>query len=464
MLEGLEATEIRFKQIPTNNEVFRYDAEYFQKAHLLLDSTIRGGEHIIVEDDFDVSKLAGFEFTKYYTPHNMESKDSYIALTSKNIQQNNLVLNDYITIDKTIADTFLTRSKIAKHDIVLSYTGEYRRALVMLGDGYQLGPNICRIRPISGAHIDSFYLSVFLNCKYGQQLLDREKTLSAQPTVAMSRIRKLPIPVLGPDVQKTIAAKYLEADELRNLSEGIYKNAMSSLLNNLGLKDYIPEPDSKNVKTLKESFLSSGRFDAEYYQPKFDQLFSLLEAFPSDTIGNLASLSKSVEPGSEAYQDSGIPFVRVQDLSVFGLSETEVHLSETDFGNVIRPKKDTILLSKDGSIGIAYKVEQDLDCITSGAILHLIIKEKKILPNYFTLVLNSVVVKMQSERDAGGSIIQHWKPSEIEKVVIPILPKSTQQELSDMVDHSFELRKQSLALLQEVKDLVEKSIQEKEGI
>lgn len=40
----------------------------------------------------------------------------------------------------------------------------------------------------------------------------------------------------------------------------------------------------------------------------------------------------------------------------------------------LQPKKDTILLSKDGSVCIAYKVEKDLDIVTPGAILHLELK------------------------------------------------------------------------------------------
>ena len=31
----------------------------------------------------------------------------------------------------------------------------------------------------------------------------------------------------------------------------------------------------------------------------------------------------------------------------------------------LQPKKETILLSKDGGVGIAYKVEKDLDIVTS---------------------------------------------------------------------------------------------------
>ena len=198
--------------------------------------------------------------------------------------------------------------------------------------------------------------------------------------------------------------------------------------------------------------------DAEYYQPKYDRLFIYLNGFPCSTLGELTSILKSVEPGSDAYQDNGIPFVRVQDLTKFGITETDVHLSENDYPTVIRPKKDTILLSKDGSVGIAYKVEEDTNCITSGAILHLTVKDRNVLPDYLTLVLNSIIVKMQAERVAGGSIIQHWKPSEIETVKVPILPKTIQKELSNKVQLCFALRKESEQLLQDAKTLVENVI------
>ena len=173
----------------------------------------------------------------------------------------------------------------------------------------------------------------------------------------------------------------------------------------------------------------------------------------------IATLTKSVEPGSDAYGDEGVPFVRVADLSKFGLSEPTIYLDRTAFKDVIRPKEDTILLSKDGSVGIAYKMDEPLDVITSGAIIHLTVTDKEVLSDYLTLVINSVVVKMQAERDAGGSIIQHWKPSEIEEVVIPILPMAEQVKLTEMVRQSFALRKESKHLLHEATHIVEQAIE-----
>jgi restriction endonuclease S subunit len=122
------------------------------------------------------------------------------------------------------------------------------------------------------------------------------------------------------------------------------------------------------------------------------------------------------------------------------------------------------LLTKDGSVGIAYKVEEDLDYITSGALLHLTVKQKRVLPDYLTLVLNSIIVQSQAERDAGGSIIQHWKPSEIGDVIIPILDDDTQKKITTDVQSSFSLRRQSEQLLNFAKQAVEMAIEEGEDI
>lgn len=216
----------------------------------------------------------------------------------------------------------------------------------------------------------------------------------------------------------------------------------------------------KNYSVCK----SSGRLDAEYYQPKYDALFAQLSKYECDTIKDIAHIKKSVEPGSEAYQDSGIPFLRVSDVSKFGISEPNIYLSPSDFNlNELRPKKDTILLSKDGSVGIAYKVEEDMDCITSGALLHLLVFNEDYIPDYLTLVLNSIVVQMQAERDSNGAIIQHWKPSEIEQVIIPKLPKPIQETISAKIQESFALKAESKRLLGEAKMMVEREI-EKGGV
>ncbi|MFC3875125.1 restriction endonuclease subunit S domain-containing protein [Neisseria musculi] len=98
-------------------------------------------------------------------------------------------------------------------------------------------------------------------------------------------------------------------------------------------------PENIAVQLFSQSFASSGRLDAEYYQPKFDRLLAHIRKQKYACLGDLADLSKSVEPGSEAYRDEGIPFVRVADLSGFGIAPTDKFLNPENFHNVIRPQK-----------------------------------------------------------------------------------------------------------------------------
>jgi restriction endonuclease S subunit len=195
-------------------------------------------------------------------------------------------------------------------------------------------------------------------------------------------------------------------------------------------------------------------------------LFNSLSNYQCKSLGELVSVKKSIEPGSDCYGEVGVSFVRVSDVSTMGISDPPIKIPQNIVPKIesLYPQKDTILFSKDGTVGVAYKVEKDLNIVTSGALLHLNIKNKSIiLPDYLTLVLNSDIVKLQAERDAGGSIIQHWKPKDIANVVIPILPYEKQIVISKSVQESFALRHEAQRLLDVAIRAVEIAIETNES-
>lgn len=326
-----------------------------------------------------------------------------------------------------------------------------------------------------------------------QKLMKKGCSGTILTAIGKSELEKIPLPLIRTEVQEEIAQHIQKSFALRKEAMQLLEKAKLTveiaiengggnllkfnklqnrmmqeerlatwiLLSELAMFGQEKKFTTVNAsKKLSDSFLKSGRLDAEYYQPKYDYLFNELERFKTKTLGQIATLYKSIEPGSDAYQETGIPFVRVAALSKFGLFDSAICLDRITYGDAIRPKKDTILLSKDGSVGIAYKVDEPLDVITSGAIVHLNVTDKEVLPDYLTLVINSIVVKLQAERDAGGSIIQHWNPSEIEEVIIPILPMASQIKISEMLWQSFSLRKESKRLLQKAIQIVETAIEE----
>ena len=92
----------------------------------------------------------------------------------------------------------------------------------------------------------------------------------------------------------------------------------------------------------------------------------------------------------------------------------------------------------------------------------LIINSKQVLPEYLTLVLNSVIVQQQIYRDAGGSIINHWRPDQVKATLIPILKEDAQNEIKGLIQESFSNRKISRSLLEIAKCGVEMAIEENE--
>ena len=182
-------------------------------------------------------------------------------------------------------------------------------------------------------------------------------------------------------------------------------------------------------------------------------------------MGKLVTLKKGFEPGSEKYQEEGKLFIRVSSLSKNGIeNKDQKYLSDELYQKLkpdYEPEVGEILLTKDATPGIAYVVKELVEGIISGGILRLKLKGD-IEPEYLALCINSMIGRMQAERDVGGSVILHWKPEQIKNILVPVLPKSTQQKIAELVQKSHEARRKSKELLEEAKRKVEEMI-EKEG-
>jgi len=250
-------------------------------------------------------------------------------------------------------------------------------------------------------------------------------------------------------------------------SKSLYFQAEQLLLSELGLLDWKPKHTLAFVKNFSDT-QKAERIDAEYFQPKYEEIIEAVKKYEGgfDELGNLVKIKKSVEPGSEAYQENGVPFVRVSNLSKFELSTNNQQFISEELYEELKthqPKKGEILLSKDATPGMAYFLNEETQkMIVSGGILRLIMDVKQILPEYLTLVLNSVIGQKQIERDAGGSIINHWRPDQVKATLIPILKEDKQKEIKELIEKTFNDRKLSKSLLEIAKQGVEIAIEKDE--
>ena len=175
----------------------------------------------------EVTKLAGFEFTKHikYT-----SDGEIIALRALNLRNGELDLTDIKRISIEVSER-LTRSKIYKDDILLTYTGNGYGdcAIIEDNDKYHLAPNICKIVP-NKKEVFPYYLYCYIRSKAFYNQMSNNMTGSGQPTIPMKTIRLLKIPVPKMGVQINIANMiWLINQKIRN-NKAINNNLLEQVL------------------------------------------------------------------------------------------------------------------------------------------------------------------------------------------------------------------------------------------
>ena len=359
----------------------------------------------------------------------------------------------------------ILRSQLNKDDVLLTITGVSYGKSAVVTDEF-VGANINQhSAKMTVKNIAPYFLSTFLNCKYGYSQSTRHVVGITRPALDYSAIKSFLIPDLDRNFQEIIASYCHQAEKARADSKQRYNEAQTLLLVELGLADWQPTHQLTFVKNFSDTE-RTGRIDADYFQPKYDEIINAIKNYAGgwDTLENLVTQKKCVEVGSREYLETGIPFIRVSNLSPFEITQ-EKYISEGLYTELTehQPKQGEILLSKDATPGIAYYLrDAPGKMIPAGGILRLKSKTDKIGNEYLTLVLNSVLTQEQVARDVGGSVILHWRPDQVTGTIIPVLHQEKQAEIEQKVLESFNGRKQAKDLLEHAKRAVEIAIEQNE--
>lgn len=457
----MQFSSVNYSEVDLGN---RIDAEYFQPTYLNIEEELLRHNAEPLRNYCSITGSAFYPAaTHLYEIGNLPfircvDCISYPAITKR---QNDLF--EKIPID--FADGHKNIKRLKKGEVVITKVGTPCYASIIHDiDDVALSRTVLGLKTIK--KINPYYLVAYLRSKYGFLQLYRERELTIQFQLTLERVGNVLIfKPTNDSLEESIANCFSLYEKTSKQSESLFIEAENILLAELGLTNWKPKHQLAFIKNYSDTE-QAGRIDAEYFQPKYEEIVKAIKAYKGgwDTLGNLVTVKKSVEVGSGEYLDEGIPFVRVSNLSPYEITE-EKYISERLYTeiNQHQPKQGEILFTKDGTPGIAHYLDAPpRKMITSGGILRLKSKTTKINNEYLTLVLNSVLVKEQINRDVGGSVILHWRPDQVKETVIPILEESRQTEIQQKVTKSFNLRKQSKHLLECAKRAVEMAIEQDE--
>lgn len=443
---------------------FRLDAEYFMPEYLELENKVKNSGSYKLWKNIEGRFVTG-PFGSEFNVENYVTNGKYRYVRGKDVKDFFLEENDNVYLPKKDFER-LSKYALAEGDILISVVGTSGNAVIV---DNSIPPAIysCKNTAFRTKKIDPYYLITFLNSKYGKKLLERSVRGAVQTGLNIDDLKSLLIFVPSNDNQEKIGLLILKSKKEIDNSKLFYQQAEDLLLEELHLSsEALAKEEGELFSIVNLSDVqSANRIDAEYFQSKYKKLVEKISSQNFKKLGELVSIKKGFEPGSEAYQETGKPFIRVSNLTKLGINEGNQQYLNDELYNRLKadfePKVGEILLSKDATPGIAYVIKEPIEGIISGGILRLKVKNE-IEAEYVSLVISSLVGKMQAERDAGGSVIAHWKPEQIKDILIPILSKPTQQKIADLIRQSHKARKESRELLEEAKRKVVEMIEKGE--
>jgi len=159
----------------------------------------------------DVTKLAGFEFTKYVV---YSDEGNFIAVRGLNVKNGQLILNDVKYIDGSNFSK-LTRSKLIADDIIFTYVGTVGEvAIIKEDDRFYLAPNVARIR-VQSDDSPKFVSHYMRTSSFYQNVIFPLIATSSQPALSMENIRKFEICLPKENEEQDSISDYL--DKMDNL-------------------------------------------------------------------------------------------------------------------------------------------------------------------------------------------------------------------------------------------------------
>ena len=144
-----------------------------------------------------VTKLAGFEYTKYIAP--ALTNHGIPLFKGKNIQNGKLIEHFEGFIPETVSNE-LWRSQLSKRCLLTPYVGSIGNVAVFPGTyKAHLGSNVGKIEPYSDNGVLIEYILYFLRSAAGYEQLTKHKKATAQESISIEAIRNvlMPIPPLN---------------------------------------------------------------------------------------------------------------------------------------------------------------------------------------------------------------------------------------------------------------------------
>jgi hypothetical protein len=243
----------------------------------------------------------------------------------------------------------------------------------------------------------------------------------------------------------------------------LYHQAEKLLIQELRLENFNPSSEKVSIKTLKESFIKTGRLDSEYYQPKYDEYLKKVFSYSNgyELLGECCTIKdKNFMPkDDEEYRYIELANVR----SNAQITDCNILLGK-ELPTRARRKVNTgdvIASSIEGSLESCALITEEYNnslCSTG----FYVVNSKKLNSESLLTVFKSSLMLNLMKKGCSGTILTNIVKEEFEKLPIPLLKQGVQDEIADYIKQSMEYSKKAKKLLEIATKSVEIAIDKDE--
>lgn len=324
---------------------------------------------------------------------------------------------------------------------------------------------VSEVTILRDAEISPEFLFAYLASSTGQAQIEREVTgATGQQHLLKSKVGRILVPSVPNGIESTLQDMLRCAHQQQEAGRAAYVEAEALLESALGLDklDLTPRLFYERPYTDVQA---AERFDAEYFQPKFDHLLSHIE----NTTQMVRLGDYLREPAHRGLQplyvdDGEYRVINSQHIGSCSINlddnrRTSEVLAQRNKGKSI-VKRNDVLLNSTGyqTIGRAQALLEEVSAVVDSHVT--ILRPKPPLdPVYLAAFLNGLPGFLQTERHWTGSSGQiELRLGAIENYKVWLAPNEVQKDIRKNIEEANDAGSEARRLLDEAKAMVEKAI------
>jgi restriction endonuclease S subunit len=325
---------------------------------------------------------------------------------------------------------------------------------------------------------NNVYLFIFLNSNLVVNQTSYLMTGNTLPRLQTEEVENLLIPIPPNEIQEEVIKKIEEAYNQKNQKDAesqTYLNSISNyVLDELGLT--LPRIEDKMCFTVGSNEIE-GRLDAFYYKNEFVEINKSLQKTNlsnfkfGDLIDDLTGGATPKIEGNFYTDETGIPFLRVQNITEKGIKLEDIKFIKKDVHEGLlkrsKLKKDDLVFTITGRIGSVAVVPENFEGNINQHSARIHLKDAtengiKINPKYVAIFFNTNVGRKLSFRNTSGGTRPALDYEALKTLPIILPPLEIQERIADEVkcriDKAKKLKDEAETILNQVKSRVERII------